>query len=340
MKTWSYTDECADDLLPKRDPNGNKGTFGKVSIVAGSCGMAGASLLAARACYRSGAGMVRIVTTDSNRIIAQLGVPEALLTGYADDAPSDEIREKLTSAFSWSDVAVIGPGLSRSETAKNLVIEALELAPRYLRGLVIDADAIWIIATQQVRAATPVVLQSEVNRPLKEALREAAKQIPIVLTPHMRECSTLLGLPMEELQADVPAAIKRFADEYHCTILCKDAKSYAATWDSDLIYRNESGNDGLATAGSGDVLAGMTGAILAQMIKAEAGTASEETDATGVSDTKMAACYADCNESYNAGYRAVCAAAWLHGKAAQLLTKDGSTRALMAGDLPDVLGKL
>ena len=97
--------------LKERPENGNKGTFGKALVIAGSYGMAGAAYFAAKAVYRSGAGLCKILTPEENRVILQTSVPEALITLYRDERPKlSMIRE----ALDWATVILIGPGLSLS----------------------------------------------------------------------------------------------------------------------------------------------------------------------------------------------------------------------------------
>ena len=105
-------------ILPHRPDDGNKGTFGKVLLIAGSLNMCGAAVLAARAVMRSGAGMVRVFTCEENRVIVQSAFPEALLTTYTDAASAENALEEV---LSWADVAAAGPGRGRTETAKRIL---------------------------------------------------------------------------------------------------------------------------------------------------------------------------------------------------------------------------
>ena len=107
MPDMFYYNEDVEELLPKRDPSGNKGTFGKVLLVAGSMKMAGAAVLAAKAAYRIGAGMVKVISAPENREIIQVAVPEALYGTYED----------LAAGLAWADVIVIGPGIGTGEEA-------------------------------------------------------------------------------------------------------------------------------------------------------------------------------------------------------------------------------
>ncbi len=104
------------DMLPPRDSGGNKGTFGKVLVIAGTAGMCGAAVLCARACLRSGAGMVKVFTREENRIILQTALPEAMISTYS-AGEREILREKMTDDLAWADVAVCGPGLGRDRDA-------------------------------------------------------------------------------------------------------------------------------------------------------------------------------------------------------------------------------
>lgn len=299
---FGYDTEKAGDLLPARSPAGNKGTFGKVLVVAGSRNMCGAALLCGTACARSGAGMVKIVTEECNRGIVQSAAPELLLdtwepSDFGDEKSRNAVFRRLSADLSWADTVVAGPGIGQGKAAGWLVAFILAwLAEKDFRGLVLDADAIRIIGK---------------DPQLLSLAAKAGEHGPVVFTPHMAECAALLGMDVAALKKDWLPLLRQFADAHHCCILCKDARSAAAAFGEDRIYLNVSGNDGLSTAGSGDVLAGMTAAFLAQGMEA---------------------------------FPAACAASWLHGKAAEKLTKDGggshNTRSLMAGDLVRAMGEL
>ena len=144
---FTFLKETAGDLLPARNPGGNKGTFGKVVLVAGRHNMCGAALLAGRACLSAGAGMVKIFTHESNRVIIQEELPEALLDTYSDLDTPEQAAEKLRASLAWADIAAAGPGMGTDETGRALlgaVLDAVQAqtgGPR-LWGLVLDADAL------------------------------------------------------------------------------------------------------------------------------------------------------------------------------------------------------
>lgn len=235
-----YTyDEDIRELLPERAQDGNKGTFGKVLIIAGSVNMAGAAVLAAKACYRAGAGMVKVMTCEENRTILQQAVPEALFGTY----------ECLQSSLEWADVVAIGPGLSQSREAADVLEYVLKFTSSE-QSLLVDADALNLIAD---------------NDFLKNALSKEGKSGKnIVLTPHVGELSRLTGRTVSELKKDLSKAGMKFSEETNCTVVCKDARTFVCGHNKEKIFMNICGNSGMATAGSGDVLAGCIAGLMAQ----------------------------------------------------------------------------
>ncbi len=237
--TQAYSLERDDlpGMLPKRDPSGNKGTFGKVLIVAGSRGMAGAAYLAAKAALRSGAGMVKILTEESNRVILQQLLPEALLALWQDE---DEAVSALREALSWCTVCAAGPGLSGSGAAKALVRELLSKKREV--PLILDADA----------------LNNLKDEP--ELLR--AYEGKVTITPHIVEMARLTGKDPSEIKSNPIASAGVFALENGVQCVLKDARTVTACEDG-RIFINTSGNDGMAAAGSGDVLTGILAGLTA-----------------------------------------------------------------------------
>ena len=130
--------------LPARDPGGNKGTFGKVLLIAGSRNMSGAAYFSSKAALVSGAGMVRILTDESNRTILQQQFPEAMLSVYDSSMQHKKLADVLEKAMHWADVIAIGPGLSTSKTAEDLL--QMVLTFRQSKPIVMDADALNLLA--------------------------------------------------------------------------------------------------------------------------------------------------------------------------------------------------
>ncbi|WP_026651851.1 NAD(P)H-hydrate dehydratase [Butyrivibrio proteoclasticus] len=237
-----YYDEEVKELLPKRKPDGNKGTNGKVLIIAGSKEISGAAVLCASACLKSGAGMVKVFTAAENETPIKTLLPEAMVETYQDFEP---VNEKLLDAFKWSTGAVLGPGLGTSVRAFEIVKEVLA---SYDKDLVIDADALNLIAGSEELTA----LLTEYARGNKKA----------IITPHLGEFARLYKSDIADCKRHILEYPKLLADKLHLTVVCKDARSIVVDSNSKKIYINMSGNDGMATAGSGDVLAGILGAML------------------------------------------------------------------------------
>ncbi|MCI8585833.1 MAG: NAD(P)H-hydrate dehydratase [Lachnospiraceae bacterium] len=228
------------ERLPVRKNRSNKGTYGKVLCVAGSLNMAGAAYLCAWAAYRSGAGLVRILTPKENRVILQTLLPEALLTTFDTEAPD---QEKLREAFAWADAAAVGPGLGREPWAGELTRMAME---EFQKLLVLDADGLNHLSGRM------------------ELFKD--RKGPLILTPHPGEFGRLTGQSIPEVTEDIPGQAARFAEKYECICVLKDAPTAVGT-PSGAVYVNTTGNHGMSTGGSGDVLTGIIAGLLAQKTK-------------------------------------------------------------------------
>lgn len=228
-------------LLPQRDPDGNKGTFGKVLLLAGSLNMAGAAILCGRSILRCGAGMVRIVTPKANRLIIQETFPEAMLYTYDREIDTEKIEEFTA----WADVIVAGPGLSKNKEAEELMTQILK---QKRLPMVIDADGLNLIAE---------------SKELKKAVK-AYERGRIIMTPHPGEFVRLSGVSMARYKEDRRSELVKLAEDLGCMIIGKDAVTLAVSPGRECVYMNLTGNDGMATAGSGDVLAGVIGGFWAQ----------------------------------------------------------------------------
>lgn len=235
--------------LPRRDPNGNKGTFGKVLVAAGSRGMAGAAILAASAVLRSGAGMVRVLSGEENRIILQTTVPEAMLSLYGHEGmeAGETVNAALRKAAEWADVIAAGPGLGTGTEAGELIRLILTETKQ---PLVLDADGINLLASDRAFLETFCLQREEGGRPL-------------ILTPHPGELARLSRKNVREVAADPVSVCLEWAARLRAVLLCKGAATVAAD-PQGRCYINQSGNSGMATAGSGDVLTGIIAGLLAQ----------------------------------------------------------------------------
>lgn len=251
----TFTDKKKDLHFPERSPSGNKGTFGKVLLIAGSRSMGGACLLSALSAYRVGAGMVRIFTASQNRESLLKKLPEAIVDIYEDEKTAEhgvpEITQQesdaLLSGLKWADIVAVGPGISMSEKAEEIL--KLTLA-QCEKPMVIDADALNILSQNEA------LLQS-----FEYGCRKSDSDV--IFTPHLGEFSRLTKCPVAEIRKDLIASCKAFTKKYDVSLVCKDARTLVLKR-GKLTYLNTSGNDGMATAGSGDVLTGIIAGLLAQ----------------------------------------------------------------------------
>lgn len=266
--------------LPERKKNGNKGTFGKVLVIAGNKEMSGACLLSAEAAFRSGCGMVRIVTDKENKELLGEKLPEAILGLYASE---EELKEQLEKGCVWADCILIGPGLG---TGKETEEKLRFVCEKCDKPLVIDADGLNVLSEN-----------FGLYNSLKKSIIE--KNRDVILTPHIGEFARLTGKSVSRIKADFLKEAGEYAKKSGCVLVCKDART--AVCGSRLpIYLNRTGNSGMATAGSGDVLAGMITGLLAQ------GTGAFEAAELGV---------------------------YLHGKAGDRAAREKNEYTLLAGDI-------
>jgi NAD(P)H-hydrate epimerase len=231
-----YTFE-ADDvqrLLPKRWDYSHKGTYGKVLIIAGSKGMAGAAYLSARAAYGVGVGLVHIYTPNTNCGVLQTLLPEAIISSYDDFEPT-----KLDNLLNWTDVVCMGPGLGQSAIAKKIVEYTLE---NINVPVVIDADGINL---------------SKEHKSLMQTMRT-----PCIITPHLKEMANLMDLSVSKIQENPIKTLENFTDQFPIICVLKDARTLIGQKNSPFFI-NTSGNHSMAKAGSGDVLAGIITGLIA-----------------------------------------------------------------------------
>ena len=263
-KTIIYTRE---DLcrLPKRSPWSNKGSYGKVLLIVGAKNMSGAACLSASAAYRTGSGLVRIFTCEENREILQSQVPEAVMTTYASE---EEALAKLPEALAWASVVGIGPGLGQNAFTGRLLSTVLA------KGhcpLVIDADGINTLAVLKKeekehaeelrREKTGMAAASDKNEPRTITELYDSYGTPMILTPHLKEMERLTGKKVADIRENLMEAAGETADAEHIFVL-KDARTVVSDG-SFPTYINMSGNHGMATGGSGDVLTGIICGLLA-----------------------------------------------------------------------------
>lgn len=228
-------------MLPDRPEDSNKGTYGRLLVIAGSKGMAGAAYLNAHAAYMTGAGLVRIYTSSDNREILQTLLPEAIITTY-----EEYNKEELLSLLTWADGVCIGSGLGMSRLSEKILKTVIE----YVKvPCLIDADGLNLLAEN------------------KNYLNQMAER-RFVITPHVKEMSRLTGISVEELKADRIQILKDFISRYRITCVLKDSRTLIASEEKG-IRMNLTGNSAMAKAGSGDVLAGVISGWMVQGKEAE-----------------------------------------------------------------------
>ena len=248
LQTEVLERRAAKALLPARPSDAHKGTFGRVLVIAGSSRYPGAAVLAARGAYRAGAGLVTIAAPESIALHLFGAVPEATLLPLPEHDPGvisgfaawEMVRDELSSV----DAVVLGCGFGQHDHSgvfvRNLLISE-EVAA--VNGIVVDADGLNLLA------ADMSVLPNAVA--------------PVVLTPHPGEMGRLTGLSNDEVQQQRLTLARDRAAEWNCHVVLKGANTVVATPDNRARV-SEVAQPALATAGTGDVLSGAIGALLAQ----------------------------------------------------------------------------
>ncbi|MCC6670770.1 MAG: NAD(P)H-hydrate dehydratase [Planctomycetes bacterium] len=258
--------------MPRRERDAHKGAFGTVGVVAGSAAMLGAAILVARGALRSGAGLVRVVLPEALRVPLTIAVPCATTLARHPDP-----RRWLGGL----DAVAVGPGLGATAGTRRLVNALLR---HCVVPLVLDADALNVLA------------------PLRRPIAAGA---PIVLTPHPGEAARLLGTDVAAIQSDRRAAAAALARAGGGVAVLKGAGTLVC--DGRRLFANTTGNPGMATGGSGDVLTGILAALLALGMEP---------------------------------FAAACLAVHAHGRAGDLVARRRSEAGLLAEDLPDALAEV
>lgn len=241
------------ELFEGRKRSGNKGTFGKLLIVAGSQKMAGAAILAGLAAYKAGCGMVKLIIPEAIRSVIQIRLPEVLILTYENsDGLTEEEKTAIKEQEKWADAIVIGPGIFTGKSSCDLV--RLVLTELHLPTL-LDADALNIISREYI-------VRDLLNKKIKRGE-------DVILTPHMGELSRLLRVSKDVVVKNEWMSTKTMADILGGVVVGKSARTYVCQREKET-YLNTIGNDRMATAGSGDVLTGIIGAFLAQGLPAYA----------------------------------------------------------------------
>jgi len=275
--------DTARALLPPRPFDGHKGNFGHVLTVAGSRGFTGAAKLATLAALRSGAGLVTLAVPFPLGDIVAAGLLEAMslrLPATEDETFAHAAVEPALAATAGKQAVVLGPGIGRHDETEHFVREFASACPV---PLIIDADGL--------------------NSLDEGASCLAAREAPTLLTPHPGEMSRLSGLSTAEVQADRENVATRLAASTGAVVVLKGHRTVVAAPDGRAAV-NTTGNHGMAKGGTGDVLAGLLGGLLAQGLDA---------------------------------FDAACLGVLVHGLAGDFAARDYTPRGMLAGNLLSAL---
>jgi NAD(P)H-hydrate epimerase len=232
------TPDWAAQRLPGRPPSAHKGTSGRLLMLAGTDGMAGAAVIAARAAQRAGAGLIHVASTAANRVILQTAVQEAIFVDRSALAEWDSADAHALMA---------GPGIGTDDAAARALEAALDATPGVRTAL--DADALNIFARSADR------------------LGDIAQNRDLVITPHPGELGRLLDESVAAIVDDPVAAARKAAARFGCSVLLKGQPSIIASPGQPLLVSSVGSSD-VATAGMGDQLSGVIGAMLAAGLSA------------------------------------------------------------------------
>ena len=242
IKPTDYLYKTTYAVYKKRPKNAHKGTFGTALTFCGSYGMCGASVLSAESALRSGVGILKAAVCDKNYSAFTSCVPEAVVSLFKTDSDgfADIPEERTVSLLNSADAVLFGCGTGRSDKA----VKALKAIIKNSEiPMVLDADGINI-------------LSQDIN-----IIRE--RKAPLIISPHPKEMSRLTGLSVLEIENNRIKAAADFAEKYKVTVILKGANTVVACSDGE-IFINTTGNSGMASGGSGDVLSGIIVSLLAQ----------------------------------------------------------------------------
>jgi hydroxyethylthiazole kinase-like uncharacterized protein yjeF len=316
------TPEMVSSRLPFRKPNGHKGDFGKLLVLAGSTGLTGAAAMAAKSALRCGCGLVKVGCPHTTLpTIASLAI-EATLWPLPDVAKKGALALRglgeVRKLVEEHDAVIVGPGLGRHHETQELVRRFLSTIDK---PAIVDADALFAleghtdvlnVGQVSLRPAYDRQVGQVSPRPANDrqesvtpALREKEIKAPLVLTPHPMEFKRLTGAmppPESEIQRRIETAVNA-AHGLGCVMVLKGSPTLVAD-PSGACYFNPTGNNGMATGGSGDVLSGAIGSFLAQ----------------GMSPLDASIC-----------------GVYIHGLAGDFAADNLTVRGMIAGDIMDCL---
>lgn len=229
--------------IPVRREESHKGDYGKVFVIAGSCGMTGAAFLCSQGALKAGSGLVTCGVPASLNAIMEVKLTEVMTLPLPEthgQSLSLTAKKKIADFTEKSDVVAIGPGLGRDKQTQNLVRELIAVIKK------------------------PVVLDADGINAFEGRLKSLAKRKHrTVITPHPGEMARLTGKKIEDIQADRTAAAKEIAARLGAVVCLKGNKTVVADAEG-RTYTNSTGNSGMASGGTGDVLTGMIASFIGQ----------------------------------------------------------------------------
>lgn len=282
IKQYYFERQMAQKCLPLRDETGHKNTFGHVLVLAGSQGMMGAAYLASKAVLRSGAGLVTVGVPQSQAPFFNLALPEAITLALPETEKGTLAAEAwpiIKANLAGKKALVFGPGLKTEKGIKELLTKILQ----FKMPLVLDADGLNVLAQE------PELL--------------AQKKAPLILTPHPGEMARLLKITTEQVLKNPVDVALQAANTFQAITVLKGVVTIITTLEQE-VYINSTGSSALATAGTGDVLAGLIAGLLAQ------GLSTKKAALLGV---------------------------YLHGLAGEIVAAEKGERGVIAGDVVEAV---
>ncbi len=307
IKRTIVTNEFVRGILPQRPLNAHKGTFGTALIIAGSVNYTGAALLAGRAAYRIGAGLVTMAVPASLHQVLAGQFPEAtwILLPHEMGVIASSAVQVVDESIGHASAVLLGPGLGLEDTTKDFItrmISTTGASPKSNIGFIYDNKK---VNPSAQKIHQPVVIDADGLKLLAKIQSwEKLLPFPAILTPHPGEMAVLTGLPISEIQLDRIAIAERYSSMWGHVVVLKGAFSIIACPDGDTAIVPIA-TPALARAGTGDVLAGIIVGLRAQGMEA---------------------------------FQAACAGSWIHANAGLLAAKKlGNTASVMAGDVVDAI---
>jgi len=320
-------------MIPDRLPDSNKGTYGRVLILAGSDGMSGAAYLSALAAYRTGAGLVKFLTHSNNRIILQTLLPEAVYEGY--DASTD-IKSLLERNVNWADIIVLGPGLGTSDLSVSVVAETFaaihdiwpDTAERKQPLLIVDADGLNIVSR---------------HPELKDKLNDIAGALPVIITPHPMEMSRLMDKKLDEVLAAPELTASSYSKLHNVITLLKGSQTVISLPFGEQMFKNVLKSPALSKGGSGDVLSGTIAGVYSIMRasgKSKSDTYINSCMDNSYQDHISESAFAKVGYHYYIAYISTVIGMLIHSEAGREAARSKGVHGVLARDTAECLGRI